>query len=319
MKTLYNILFIFLCCITFLFVFCFSTIASFTEKWHTTLKYIRVDWNDSYGKVYKDLKFNATEDCGYDLYLPRRKNYYGQYPLILFIHGGSFTGGDKSEGDSWCKYYTSKGCISATVNYTLLNEKHTSNLNIMHNDIRDCVSAIKEVCEEEGYPISEMATTGISAGGCLAMLYAYREAEDSPIPVKFVFQQTGPTSFYGEHWGIMDDSTKMAFASLITGETITDSMYRNGEYHKLVASVSPAHTVTSNSVPTICAYGPNDLIVPTNQKYILFAALDSCNVPYHYIEFPNSGHALANDPDSMAAFVNRSDEYCRKYFKNIVE
>ncbi len=316
MKLLTRILFVIFCIITFVSVFALSTVATLNEKWDKTMQHIKIAADEADSEVYKNIKYNNIEDCGYDLYIPTEKKYYREHPLVLFIHGGSFVGGDKEEGKEWCRYHASKGRVAATVNYTLHNEKHASNINRMHNDIKDCVKSIKENCDSLGYPIEEMAVSGISAGGCLAMLYAYREAENSPIPVRFVFQQSGPTSFHGRHWGFVDDSTARSFASLMTGLEFTDSMIINGIDMLLVDSISPAKMVTRNSVPTICAYGPYDRIVPPIQKELLIRALDSCNVPYDCIEFPHSGHALANDPDSMAAFVKCADEYCRKYFKN---
>ena len=52
-----------------------------------------------------------------------------------------------------------------------------------------------------GYHIDEMSIGGGSAGHCLAMLYAYRDAETSPVPVRMVFGAVGPSSFYPEDWG----------------------------------------------------------------------------------------------------------------------
>lgn len=57
-----------------------------------------------------------------------------------------------------------------------------------------------------------MAMSGGSAGVCLAMLYAYRDATESPVPVKLLFEMVGPSSFYAEDWGIygLDKSTEAA-------------------------------------------------------------------------------------------------------------
>ena len=44
--------------------------------------------------------------------------------------------------------------------------------------------------------------SGGSAGGALAMLYAYRDVEESPVPVKLLFQMVGPSSYFVEDWGI---------------------------------------------------------------------------------------------------------------------
>ena len=38
------------------------------------------------------------------------------------------------------------------------------------------------------------------AGHALAMLYAYRDADTSPVPVKMTFGAVGPSCFYLEDW-----------------------------------------------------------------------------------------------------------------------
>lgn len=319
MITLYKILYIILCTITFIIVFTVSMGYNFRKAIHKANKAIIIESNDKEEIIHRDIKYNSGENCGYDLYIPQKHSDARNYSLVLFIHGGSFTGGDKEEGVHWCRYYASKGRVAASVNYTLHSTEKPSNINIMSNDIKDCVKSIKEYCDSLGYSIDEMATTGVSAGGCLALLYAYRDAEESAIPVKFVFQQTGPTAFYGEHWGAHSDSTKIALASALLGMELSDSTIRNGEYISMIEDISPACNITPNSVPTLCAYGANDKIVPTNQKYILFDSLKTHGVPYVYVEFPNSGHALANDPDSMAAYVRHADIFCNRYFKNKTE
>lgn len=115
--------------------------------------------------------------------------------LILYIHGGSFNSGSKEDGDAWCKYYTSKGYVTATVDYTLQSKKEKSekellnaSLELMNEEILSCVAAIKEQASQLGIDLTQMATCGVSAGGTLAMNYAYKNADISAIPVKFVFQ-----------------------------------------------------------------------------------------------------------------------------------
>lgn len=47
-----------------------------------------------------------------------------------------------------------------------------------------------------------MSIGGGSADHALAMIYAYRDAKDAPVPVKFSFDTVGPASFYREDWDI---------------------------------------------------------------------------------------------------------------------
>lgn len=70
----------------------------------------------------------------------------------------------------------------------------------MNEEILSCVAAIKEQASQLGIDLTQMATCGVSAGGTLAMNYAYKNADISAIPVKFVFQLAGHASFEPSDW-----------------------------------------------------------------------------------------------------------------------
>lgn len=315
METINKIAFIIFCALSFIVVFSVSTIASLVIAMNNNRNTIAVEWSETAGREYRNLRYGNEDGCEYDLYLPKT-NSSNKQALVLYIHGGSFTSGDKSEGEPWCKYYASQGYVAATANYPLHSDGSPSDINKMNVCIKDCVDSITATCNRLGYHLTEMAVTGASAGGCLAMLYAYSMADHSALPVRFVFQQSAPTSFHPELWGITDDSLIIEFASMMSGIAITDSMIQQGAHTTLLDNISPASRITPSSPPTICAYGLNDNIVPKNQKHILFDSLKAKHIPCIYIEFPHSGHALANDPDSMAVYVKNADMFCNKYFQN---
>lgn len=163
-----------------------------------------------------------------------------------------------------------------------------------------------------------MATCGVSAGGTLAMNYAYKNADISAIPVKFVFQLAGPASFEPSDWSLLKSidhiTTDADFATMMTGIRITDEMMASKEYLPYIYSVSPTYLVDANSVPTLMGYGLIDHCVPTQLKYPLIDALKENGVPYDYVEFPKSNHGMYNDIDKLQEFINLSLEYCDKYF-----
>jgi len=280
---------------------------------------LSVDWNENVGTIYTDIVFVEWRDTSYDLYIPKSLKKNKECALILFIHGGSFTGGDKVDEDAWCKFFASEGYITATVNYSLMGEGKDSNINLMNEQIFSCVEAIKADCFDRGYDIKQMATSGQSAGGHLAMLYAYSHYDDSPIPVKFVFQQTGPASFHVEHWG--GEVTKDSYGEVVnavlgwSGKVITEEMVADGSYRKLIDEISPAYLVDENTVPTLCAYGTEDSVVPPSIKFVLFEQFEKFGVSYEYVEYKKSNHMLMRDPDKQKYFINRSLEYCEMYFE----
>lgn len=57
-----------------------------------------VDWNDSIGTAYTDLSYGSGEANKFDLYVPA-DNSKDSYGLIVYLHAGGFTSGDKT-GDA---------------------------------------------------------------------------------------------------------------------------------------------------------------------------------------------------------------------------
>ncbi len=273
--------------------------------------FLATEWNDSIGTKISSLTYAEGQYNNYDLYLPSDTSANS---LILFIHGGSFTSGDKADEDAWCKYFAAKGYITATTNYTLAKKNSMTNMNLMYDEMLQCVAAIKAECENRGYHPTQMATSGQSAGGYLAMLYAYRAKDASPLPVKFVFQQTGPATMAPEDWNCAKPDDMARFATVTTGHDITATMVNSGEYRKLVEQISPAYLVDNDTPPTISAYGPRDKVVPVALKYKLLSRLDSVGARNEYIEFPNSGHAMIGDPDKSQLFLDKTLEFCKTYF-----
>ena len=271
---------------------------------------IRVKWNDSVGTVYANQEYENTNGHKYDLYIPSGLDKSQSQYLILFIHGGSFNSGTKEDGDAWCKYYATKGYITATVDYTLQAHGQEASIYLMNSEIESAVKAIKEQAEALGYRVAGMAPCGVSAGGTLAMNLAYNG--NSEIPVKFVFQLAAPTYFDPSEWSLLMRVDKLKtedeFCAMMTGKTMTD-------YSREIQKISPACIVSADSVPSLIGYGLIDHCVPLSQKYYLINAYNKYRVPYDYIEFPKSNHGMYNDLDKLQLFLDKSLEYADRYFK----
>lgn len=257
-----------------------------------------------------DLPFDGREETSYDLYYPADVGKTAS--LILYIHGGGFTGGGKDDGKSLCKMMASRGYVAATVEYTLTDETHHSDINMLCTEIEDCVLAIKQHCAEKGVTITDMAMSGASAGAILALLYGTRCAKTSAIPLKFIFEMSGPTTFDPVVWGCETPEQQLTFAQVLTGVPMSEEDYASGKMAECVRQISPAMLVDEAMVPILGAYGRNDHSA-ANKNEEFFSRLDQCGVWYQIIEFPNSGHALLNDPDCLDEYVRTAIELCEKY------
>lgn len=294
----------------FLIVFVGSALVRIALLGGAPERLIRVKWNDSVGTVYANQEYENTNGHKYDLYIPSGLDESQSQYLILFIHGGSFNSGAKEDGDAWCKYYATKGYITATVDYTLQAHGQEASIYLMNSEIESAVKAIKEQAEALGYRIAGMAPCGVSAGGTLAMNLAYNG--NSEIPVKFVFQLAAPTYFEPSEWSLLMRVDKLKtedeFCAMMTGKTMTD-------YSREIQKISPACIVSADSVPSLIGYGLIDHCVPLSQKYYLINAYDKYQVPYDYIEFPKSNHGMYNDLDKLQLFLDKSMQYADRYFK----
>ncbi len=299
----------------FVIVFMVSALISINLAGSAPQKLLQVDYN---GVIHADLPYENIYGHTYDLYIPDCVDKSKPQNLILYIHGGSFNSGAKEDGDAWCKFYASHGYITATLDYTLQNQGVPADLNVMNAEIQACISAIRDHCQTLGLSIDGMATCGVSAGGTLAMNYAYRCAETSAIPVKFVFQLAGPADFEPSDWGILIKVNKWAgekeFAEQMTGQHFTPEQMASGDYEKYVDEISPARLLTESSVPTLCGYGLKDHLVPHSSRESLIMALADHCVPHKYLPFPNSNHGMYADLDVMQEFIACSLEYCELYF-----
>ena len=227
---------------------------------------MRVDWSGAVGTVYTDLSYGEGPANKFDLYLPAddTKEAYG---LVVYLHAGGFTAGDKSDDAEILKWLCSRGYAAAGVNYTLLSEEHPeASVYSQSVEIRESIPSIAAEAEKRGYHLDRIAVAGGSAGGCLALIYAYRDGPSSPIPVKMVFEAVGPASFHHEDWTCygLDKSSEAASVlfSAMSGNVITPEMIGSNDYAAEVRDISADVWVNGDSVPTLCAYGTHDRICP---------------------------------------------------------
>lgn len=255
----------------------------------------------------KDIPYGwLTEKENMNLFFPsfgknRKKK------LIVFIHGGGFVAGDKESGDKYAIRHARNGYFCATVGYTLLNG--IADLATMDREIYLAVCKLKEyISKNFGIEIEEMAVEGISAGGALALLYAYKHKADSPVKIKCAIAKVAPTCFKGSLWHNSD------YYKAITNGMKDDEFFENKlSGKKGYEVISPVTYIAELSVPTLLAYAGKDRLVPETQKAMIIEKLRSFNIPYQCVDYPNSEHDCGNDPDSDRDFEFYKDFMLRAY------
>ena len=284
------------------------------------MKKYSVDWDDSLGTLQKDLAYGEGEFQKFDLYLPK-DNSKDSYGLAVYLHAGGFTSGDKSDDEKILSWLCSKGYVAAGINYTLRTDENTASVLTQSEEIKAAIPKVIEAAKEDGYPIDKMTIAGGSAGHALAMIYAYRDGADAPVPVVLTFGAVGPSSFYAEDWEIFGAGTETeeqrqtaaTLFSVMSGEEITPEEIADGSYLEKVKPIAAAEWVSHNPVPTVVAYGTYDRMQPFAASKRLKNALEENHVDYQYFEMTHSGHGLQNDNALYLKWMQAVDAYLDKY------
>lgn len=301
--------------LVFILAFCAGVVSKFMIKPAWADKY-SVEWSDELGTLQTNLSYGDGEANRFDLYLPadETKDAYG---LVVYLHAGGFTTGDKADDRDMLAWLCSKGYVACGINYTLRNETNAASVLSQSNEIKAAVPKVIEAAEKAGYHIDKMTMAGGSAGHALAMIYAYRDAKDAPVPVVFTFGAVGPSSFYREDWGIfgadVNDESAIALFSAMRGEMITAEELHDGTYLEKMKPIAAAEWVTPDAPPTVVAYGMHDRMQPFLASLHLKAALEENSIDFQYFELPHSGHGLQNDNDIQRQYMEAVDEYLDKY------
>ncbi|MFC1768125.1 carboxylesterase family protein [Nanoarchaeota archaeon] len=133
---------------------------------------------------YKYIEGVDSNLLSLDVYTPKI-DPLTNYPVLIYIHGGGWQSGDKSDVFHKDEYFTSKDFVFVSVNYRLteVNGDHNGVMYPMHN--QDVASAVKWVYDNiENYKgdKSNLIILGHSAGGGIGAAITtdrrFLEAED---------------------------------------------------------------------------------------------------------------------------------------------
>ena len=231
-----------------------------------------------------------------DIYKP--KNLVKPAPLLVFIHGGGWTGGQRADYLVYLVAFAKKGYMTATVSYRLVKD---STYPACAEDITDAVQWLFENGETYGYDPDRIALIGGSAGGHLALLGAYgwqkpgANNDTSILPVS-AHKIKAVVDIYGP----VDLTTEFAQSNSTVSRFIGHT-YK--EAPELFTEASPIHYLDKNDPPTMILHGTSDETVPISQSDELKARLDALGIPNVYIRFPLWPHTMDLD--------QRVNEYCK--------
>jgi acetyl esterase/lipase len=261
--------------------------------------------------VHRDLSYVTDwhQRQKLDLYLPKAEK---RLPLIIWIHGGAWLAGNKTDGVPL--NYLAEGYAVASINYRL--SQHA----IFPAQIEDCKAAVRYLrANAQKYNMDPncFGAWGPSAGGHLvALLGTTGDVNEFDVGdnltvssrVQAVVDYFGPTDFLqmDEHRlpdGMVHNTPNLPESQLIGGY-IQDNKEK-------VAKANPITYVTKDDAPFLIVHGDMDPLVPHHQSEILEAALKKAGVPVSFYTVKGAGHGGFKDPN----VPKLTKEFFAKYLK----
>ena len=244
-----------------------------------------------------DVAYAATDNPRQrlDLYLPKDASGDAKLPLLVFIHGGGWRGGDKRAGAMLLPLVQSGEYALASVGYRLTDEA------IWPAQIHDCKAAIRWLranASKYGIDPAKIGVAGSSAGGHLVCLLgttgdvkdlegSLGEHRDVDSRVVCVVNQFGPTDF--NDIAEANDAAKGMVATLLGGKPV--------DVPEVARAASPLSHVTRDDAPVICIHGTADQLVPYSQSTKLDKAYEQAGVECLLLTIPEGGHGGFRNPE----------------------
>jgi acetyl esterase/lipase len=240
-----------------------------------------------------------------DLYLPAEtvEPPAEGFPLVVYIHGGAWMGGDTRHGGAFADFpgvlasLAARGYVVASIEYRLSGEA------LFPAEIQDVKAAIRWLRSKAaayGIDPARAVAWGVSAGGHLAALAAVSCNAKALEPVRAA--EASDCVQAGISWyGVFDFSTIAAQAR--KDKAASRDGREAPEWRLLgcsgrkckkaaIAAASPVTYVDASDPPMLLVAGDSDTTVPYHQTLEMAEKLRAAGVGYELLVLPGIDHSL---------------------------
>ena len=247
----------------------------------------------------RDLPYGTLPTQRLDLGLPAGRT--ANTPLVVVIHGGGWSTGDKAELTFLLEGLKKRGFAVGNINYRLtLNS--ADNYAMQLDDVDSAVSFLLRQASTRVYNGTKVLLAGHSAGGHLSLSYAFTR---NRARVRAAASLAGPTDLYAMAYynfnlynPILQPFLGMP---LFPATSQSEQRYRN---------CSPRHLATASSPACIFFHGEMDPVVQPDQSSGMHGRLVQLGVPSRLISYPLTFHDWWTD----AAKTSNTMDEMKKWF-----
>jgi acetyl esterase/lipase len=261
---------------------------------------------EHYGQLLRDVSYCIADPAQrMDIYFPASG---GPWRTLVYVHGGSWMHGDKSEARMFASGMNMLGYLVASVNYRLYPP---STFPAMIEDVKCSIRFLRAHASEYNLDPDRIAAIGPSAGGHLVSLLGTTTPNEGWDIGKYTDQSSRVQAVIAMA-GVMDLSRSFPNADI-------EAMKRVGFGEYNVTQASPVSHVTSDDPPFLLLHGDRDELVPVEQSQLMYDRLVQANVPAQLVIVQNAAHSFVapngNTSPTLAEINQIILEFLERYLQ----
>ena len=236
----------------------------------------------------------------------------GPRPLLVYIHGGGWIGGDKKQDPARFRPFLEKGISYAAVNYRLTGE---ASLPAPVHDAARAIQFIRSKATEWNIDKTRIALTGGSAGACTSMWILLHDDLADPKAKDPVLREStrvsaaavagGQTSIDPkviEGW-LGPNVLKHRMINMAVGEPTIEGALENYEQHRaLYVEFSAYNHLDGDDPPLLMTYGNNMKLPSENAGH-------GIHHPVYGVKMKEKADGVGHECHLLIKGVSESDKY----------
>ena len=244
----------------------------------------------------EDLVYGTWQDQPLHLliYKPRSAPPGGSAPILLYIHGGGFSGGDRFESGSNLHWFADRGWLVLSIDYTLSSvDRHTWDITASQVGCAMAWTAAN-AARLSGDP-ARISLLGSSAGGNLAINAAYlanagrlESSCGGNVPRVSAVSALYPPVDLAAAWvsqvPAISDMARRFNTYYVGGSP--------GQFPDRYQYVASATHINAAAPPTLVIFGANDHLVPPDATDRFAQQARNAGIDIDSIRFPYGDHAF---------------------------
>ncbi|MBX9770260.1 MAG: alpha/beta hydrolase [Candidatus Obscuribacterales bacterium] len=260
---------------------------------------------------FKDLRYlQGSKSSAHllDLYVPKSAKPKSGFPLIVQVHGGAWTQGDKSSVILLPEFIKA-GFAVASINYRLLPE---ARFPAQVHDVKAAIRFLRSSAKVYGTDAQMIGAIGGSSGGQLVALAAAshgspelesKASDGKPSSeVLAVCDIAGPSNFFTldlpkrhlpKNGVLLKPSMHLYPSSGLTRKLLGATASEAPDRARLA---SPVCWISKKTPPFLIIHGEKDPVIPLSQSLELETMLRQNSVPVTLIIVPNAEHSFVAGP-----------------------